>query len=754
MTINEALALHHAGRLSEAERAYRAVLAAQPNQYHALHFLGVLKAQMGDMAASADLITRSLALYPDNALAEFHLGEALRNLHRSDDAAAHFRRTLALDPSFVPAHTALAACLIERGQPEAALAVCDAALQHHGGDAALQAHRGDALLLLNRRADALGAYEQALASDPQQVAAQIGRARLIFEQGHTDAALAAVAAAITQHPGDVTPLLAQAILFGELGRRDEAIALYQQALAIDPANDGVYFGLGCLLLDAGMLQGALAAFDSALAINPRAVPALYNRAHTLEQLERYADALAASDAALALDPESGLAAGKSFFMRARCCNWSERAARRAGLERLVRGGKKVDPFILAVAFDDPALHRRAAQSWAQPVAAAPPRRSLTPSDGRLRIGYISPNFHHHPVAYMAIETFEAHDRSRFETFGFCVAPGRQTPFRHRLTAAFDHFVETGRASDRELADRMKEHRIDIAVDLAGYTVGGRTAALRFRPAPLAVGWLGFPGTTGTAYVDYLLADPVLIPPEDECFYTEKVVRLPYSYMARDSAAPLGRCPPRRDLGLPENGLVFCGFNNTLKFTPEIFALWMRLLQAADGSVLWLNSQDGAVRENLRRAASAQGVAPERIIFAARAEERGDHLARLAAADLFLDTLPYGAHSTANDFLWAGVPVLTCRGRSFATRVAAAMLTALDLPELIAPDLAAYENTALALARDPVRLAALRSKLAAAPQRAALFDSQRFCRDLEAAYQIMAERHRAGLDPQSFSVAVP
>jgi protein O-GlcNAc transferase len=250
------------------------------------------------------------------------------------------------------------------------------------------------------------------------------------------------------------------------------------------------------------------------------------------------------------------------------------------------------------------------------------------------------------------------------------------------------------------------------------------------------------------------ADPVLILPEDERFYTEKIVRLPYSYMPRDSAVPLGPCPPRPPLGLPATALVFCGFNNTLKFTPEMFAIWMRLLRTVAGSVLWLSSQDAAVRDNLRCQASVQGVDPARIVFADRVEACSDHLARLAAADLFLDTLPYGAHSTANDFLWAGVPVLSCRGRSFATRVAAAMLTALDLPELIAADLGTYEALALDLAQNPARLAALRGKLAAARATTPLFNSTKFCRALETADRAMAERHRAGLSPQSFSVAAP
>lgn len=752
MTINDALALHHAGRLAEAEAAYRQILAAQPNQYHALHFLGVLRAQCGDMKGSAELITRSLKLFAQNPLAEFHLAEALRKLAHLDAAADHFRRTLALDPTFVPAATGLVGYLLERGKPAKALAVCDNALQHQPDDAALNAARGDTLLLLERRADALAAYEKALATDPANQSAAIGLARLRFEQGDTEEAFTALAATIAAHPDATEPLLAQAILLGDQGRRDEALALYQRALALDPANADTYYNMGCLFSDCGNFEAARAAFDSALAINPRMVQALYNRAHTLEHLGFSDQALADSDAALALDPESGLAAGKSFSARMRRCDWSGRDRRLKELERLTRAGKKVDPYALAMAFDDPALHLMAAKNWALPAAAPIPPRPI--ALGRLRIAYISPNFHDHPVANLTVEMFEAHDRSRFETFGFCVAPGREAPIRQRLRGAFEHFVEAGHAADYELAAMLVRHGIDIAVDLAGYTAEGRTAALRYRPCPIAVGWLGFPGTTGVPYIDYIIADPVIIPPELEGFYSEKVVRLPFSYLPRDNAILRAPCPSRAALGLPEDAFVFSGFNNANKFTPQTFEVWMRLLKAVPGSVLWLNSQDAQVRANLCREASARGVAPERIVFAARAEARADHLARLACADLFLDTFPYGAHSTASDFLWAGVPVLTVIGRSFAARVAPALLTALDLGELIAADLAAYEEAALALARDPARLAALRNRLAETSPKAPLFDPVRFCRSLESAYESMADRHAKGQQPASFSVILP
>lgn len=683
-TINEALELHHAGRLAEAERAYRQILQVQPNQYHALHFLGVLKAQQGDMAASAELVGRSLALFPNNPLAEFHLGEALRQTGRAAVAAAHYRRSVDLDPGFVPAYAGLAECLVTENKSEEALQWADLGLSRDRDYPNLLVCRGDALRALERNGEASQCYERALAIVPDQVFALVGRAHLLFKAGHLEQALAACNTAVAAGPQAAEPLLARAAVFNKLNRPEEALA-------------------DCLK-------------------------------------------------AKSLDPDSALAANKSFELRAHLCDWAGWDGHVADMVRLLGKDKEADPFLLVLALDDPEIHATAARRSATPAAPALAKRAL--SDGRLKVAYISPDFHEHPVAHMTVEVFEAHDRARVETYGICIESVPDSPLRLRLKGAFDHFVEAGSMANRALAGLLHELGIDIAVDLAGYTAGGRTAVLSYRPCPIAVGWLGYPGTTGTSYVDYIVADPVIIPPEAEHFYSEKVVRLPTSYMPRDAGLAVGPCPPRSTLGLPENGFVFSAFNNTIKFNPEVFAVWMRLLGQVEGSVLWLNCQNGTARAHLCREAEARGVAAGRLVFAGRSEERADHLARLAAADLFLDTLPYGAHSTANDMLWMGVPVLTVLGRSFAARVAGGMLAALGLPELIAPDLAAYEAEALALAREPARLAGLRARLGESHASAPLFDSVGFARSLENAYEIMAERHRKRQQPESFSVILP
>lgn len=736
MTINDALALHHAGRLAEAERAYRQVLALQPNQYHALHFLGVLKAQTGDFAASVDFVARSLALFAKNPLAEFHLAESLSHLGRYRDAASHYRKAIDLDAGFVPAYGGLAVCLMEQGAPHDALDAVRQGLQHAPQDPDLESRHGEVLRALKCSEEAKAAYQRVLQVAPGHMVASLGLGRLLCEAGRYQDGLQIFETQARHAPHLSEPHIACAFALAALGRRPEALEAYQHALAADPNNPAIYYSIGCTLMEGNFWAQAVAAFDSALALRPGYVEALYNRAYALAELGRRDEALAACDHVLRLDPKSGPANAKSALLRAQICDWAQRDACVSRLEALVQEKVAIDPFVLAWATDDPALQLQAATAWAVPAAAPMPPRPL--SQGRLKIGYLSPNFHEHPVAHQAVAVFEAHDRQAFETFGLCVAPGPQTAIRTRLQQAFDHFIELGQATPTEIAQKVQALGIDILVDLAGYTSGGQTAALRFRPAPIQVSWLGFPGTTGAPYVDYLIADPVLIPPADEVFYSEKIVRLPLSYMPRDRADADAPVPSRPEAGLPQTGLVFAAFNNTLKFTPEVFAVWMRLLSAIPGSVLWLNVQNPQAKANLGRAAQAQAIAPDRLIFAPRIEARAAHLARLSCADLFLDTVPYGAHSTANDFLWAGVPVLTCSGKSFASRVAAAQLLALDLAGLIAPDLAAYERMALDLAKNEEARAGLRRHLARAGKDHPLFDPVRFACDLERSYRQMAQ----------------
>lgn len=386
-----------------------------------------------------------------------------------------------------------------------------------------------------------------------------------------------------------------------------------------------------------------------------------------------------------------------------------------------------------------------------PVAAKPLWAGERYSHDRIRIAYLSADFHLHATAHLMAELFERHDRERFEVSAWSFGPETGDAMRDRLRRAFEHFNDVRDVSDEGVASRLRAAEIDIAVDLKGYSKGCRPAIFARRVAPVQVNYLVYPGTTGAEYMDYIIGDAEVIPEEHEAYFSEQVVRLPDSYQVNDTKRVIAEhVPSRAAAGLPESGFVFCCFNNSYKITPEVFDVWMRLLQQVEGSVLWLLQDNTVASRNLKLEASARGVDPKRLVFAPR-RPPPDHLARHRLADLFLDTLPCNAHTTASDALWAGLPVLTCRGHFFVGRVAASLMRAIGLPELIVDDLAGYEAVALRLAQRPGELAALKSRLAKNRMTHPLFDIDRYRLHLESAYATMMEHHRQGMPRQGFLV---
>src|SRR5258706_6926608 len=378
-------------------------------------------------------------------------------------------------------------------------------------------------------------------------------------------------------------------------------------------------------------------------------------------------------------------------------------------------------------------------------------RSEKSRHDKIRVAYLSADFYSHATAALMAGVFETHNRTRIETTAVSFGPDDKSPMRNRLTAGFDRFLDVTRQSDSDVAQLLRSTEIDIVVDLKGYTQEARPGILAFRPAPVQAQYLGFPGTTGADYIDYIIADRTVIPETDRAYYSEKVVYLPDTYQANDSERRIADVTPSRaEAGLPDDGFVFCSFNNTYKIGPEIFAVWMRLLTSVEGSVLWLYQDNEAAARNLRREAEARGVSPQRLVFARRAD-LAEHLARHRLADPFPDTLPYGAHTTASDALWAGLPVLTCLGAAFPGRGAASLLPAVGLSELVTTTLVGYEQHALKLARQNDALVAIKAKLKSNRDAAPLFDTMRFTRNLEAAYLRMWEQYQRGESPEAFAV---
>jgi len=540
----------------------------------------------------------------------------------------------------------------------------------------------------------------------------------------------------------------------QLELSQEARAAYVQALALSPNLPEASLGLGQVLTQLGRHNEALPAYDRALSLKPDLAEAWFGRGQALMALKLHGEAYAAFDQAIKLMPELDYGPGKWLHAKMHCCLWDDiQNAYKKVLTEVSKGGKSASPFHLLSIPSTLSEQKIAAETYVAdnfpPVANESVSFSVC-HPGKVRIGYFSADFRDHAVAYLIAHLFELHDRSKFEIFGFSFGRSVDDSMRRRLTAGFD-LVDVKDKSDKAIADLAKSLQIDIAVDLMGITEQSRTGIFAHRAAPIQVNFLGFPGTMGASYIDYIVADRTLIRPEEAEFYSEKVVYLPHCYQVNDRTRRISDRAFRRDeLGLPADTFVFCCFNNCFKITPDVFDIWMRLLAKVDGSVLWLLRSNEAGAQALCGEAVRRGIARERLVFA-QPMNLSDHLARHAAADLFLDTFYYNGHTTASDALWAGLPLVTRLGDTFAARVAASLLNAVGLPELIAATSDEYEQLALRFSTDRVALSLVKKRLAENRLTYPLFDTELFTKHLESAYQKMLERHLTGLKPDHLCV---
>jgi predicted O-linked N-acetylglucosamine transferase (SPINDLY family) len=574
------------------------------------------------------------------------------------------------------------------------------------------------------------------------------RGSVLLDQQRPEEALQNYDRAIALQPGLVGAHFDRALALMLLHRPLEALASYDCVLALAPAQATAHSNRGHVLCNLERFTEALDSCDRAIALQSELVGAHAVRGNALRELGRHEEALESYARALKIEPGWAFLRGLCLETRMRICDWDGLEEQLRHLrEAIARGERVVEPFTVLGLVDSLSLQRQAAETWMQwqcppnPTLGAPARRA--PRE-RIRLGYFSGDFREHAVATLIAAVFGAHDRSRFEVSGFSFGLDTGGPMRRRLEGAFERFIDVRHRSDLEVAQLARQLELDIAVDLGGFTAGGRPGIFALRVAPLQVNYLGYPGTLAVPYIDYIIADKVVIPPAARASYAESVAYLPHCYLPPgDRRAIDGGQQSRADHGLPAEGFVFCCFNAHYKIMPDCFDRWMRLLQVIEDSVLWLKKGSDAAMRNLRQRAARRAIASERIVFAAQMPRLEDHLARHALADLFLDTLPYNAHTTAVDAIWAGLPVLTCAGESFAARAGASLLQSAGVPELITASPQRYEELAIELARDPQRLAALRHRLAARCGDAALFDVALFTRHLESAYSTMYERYLAG-----------
>ncbi len=528
-----------------------------------------------------------------------------------------------------------------------------------------------------------------------------------------------------------------------LGRHAQALTSYDAAERADPSSASPYINRAILLRNLGQFDAALANLDKAAALEPDDPNCHGNRGSLLTEMGQPTAAVASFDRALALNPAHPYARGIRLINKAYICDWTAIDEELAELrERLLRGEPAAPPWPVLVLTDSPELQRKVAEAWAAaefPANSALGPIAKYPGHERIRLGYYSADFHRHATGHLIAGLLELHDRSKVEVIAFSFGPDTGDEMQRRLMAGCDRFIDVRDRSDREIAALSRELQIDIAIDLKGLTVNNRMGIFAYRAAPVQVNYLGYPCTMGAPYIDYIIADKTVI--SDPAFCVERVVALPDCYQVNDAQRKVAdRRFTRAELGLPETGFVFCCFNNNFKIMPRMFDVWMRILRAVDGSVLWLIEDSAAAAANLRKEAARRGVDAARLVFAARVPQE-DHLARHAAADLFLDTLPYNAHTTGSDALWSGLPLLTCPGESFASRVAASQLQTMGLPELIASTVTDYEALAISLAKDRERLDGIKRKLMLKRKAMPLFDIEQFARNIEAAYaQMFEDRH--------------
>ncbi len=709
----QAVAFHEEGKLHQAEHLYRAILTGDKDHFGALHNLGILCFQRGDYVDAVAFTREVVRQRPDLPTAYNTMAIALKYLGRLAEAESCCREALRLAPGYAEAHNTLGDTLTALRRFAEAEACCREAVRLTPQYAEAYNNLGIVLLSLGRPEEAENCCRQALRLKPVNPAAHSNLGAILLSRGVREEAETCYREALRLKPDDAIAHGNLGTLLLALGRYAEAEASYREALRLNP-NDAVVCGfLGDVLNLAGKLSEAVSAFERAATLNP----------------ENSVD---------------------WFYARKRLCDWTNYSPDEARVLRCVGA----QAFKLLALSSTPAEQltcaRRAAASTAVQKEVmfrswAPFRRT------RIRLGYLSSDLRVHAVASLIAGVFEQHDRGRFEVIGYSTGPDDQSPTRTRIIDAFDRFVDLSKTGNDEAARLIHDDAVDVLVDLNGFASGARTAILAHRPAPIQVNYLGYPGTMGADFMDYIIADRFVVPRDQQPFFSECLVYLPDCYQCNDDRREIAESTPSRaGCGLPEHGLVFCCFNDAYKLTPAFFEIWMRLLRAVPESVLWLLESPAVVKDNLSREVAAREIAPERLVFAPKLS-LAEHLARHRLADLFLDTLPYNAHTTASDALWAGLPLLTCAGETFAGRVSGSLLRMVGVDELITTSLCEYEALALWLARDSEKLRELRDRLADNRRTYPLFDTARCTRNLEAAYWHMSKIRRAGQPATAFSV---
>ncbi len=709
------------GDLVRAEKLLRRVLAQAPANSKANELMGYIAGNRGQLDYSFELLKTATATPGASGEAFYYLGKHCLDRTLFEDAAAAFRQSLQLAGDFFEGAHDLGVALLGCGKPEPALALFDRALTMRPDFDQAWFNKGVALDQLKRFDDALHCYDKALSLNPGFTAALNNRGATLIDLGRYDEALASNDKAVEREPGNPQAWSNRGVTLFQLKRYEEALENHARALTLNPEFAEAWARGGCVFAELKYADKALHYFTKALA----------------------------------LKPDLPVFAGDYLRARMNVCQW-DAVGGALDIERHFEalfadmGARQtiVAPLTMLAAPASPAQQRHCAEIYCKdrfPVVAAPLWPAHREAHRRIKIGYFSPDFRAHAVTFLTAGLFECHDRTRFETHAFAFGPSGLDPMRTRVQSAFEHYHDVSDLPGRNIALLAQQLNLDIAVDLAGHTGGARTGIFARRAAPIQVNYLGFPGTMGADFIDYIIADDRVVPEDAVNDFAEKVVFLPDSFQVNDSKRAIAEVPARASYGLAADAFVFCSFSSVYKLNPRIFNVWMNILRSTDNGVLWLLGDNEAQMQNLRTWAAAQGVAPQRLFFSGMLPY-AEHLARYALADLVLDTLPFNGGTTTSDALWGGAPVLTCIGNTFAGRMSSSLLRAVALEELITHTLDDYQARALHFAHYPTELENIREKLALHRATHTLFDTAACTRHLEAAYAEMWQRHQSGLPP--------
>ena len=719
---NQGITFQALDQLDSAVKSYKNAITIKPDYFEALNNLGVALNNLGDIDEASNCYKSAIDIKPDYAEALNNLGIVLKELDKSDSAADCYKKAIAIKPDFAEAYNNL----------------------------------GIVLLDLNQLNQAAKSFEQAIALKSDYAEALNNLGIVLKELGKSDGAIDCYKKAIAIKPDYIEAHNNLGITLMDLGELEASAKCYANALDIRPNYTYALNNLGVVFNRLGRLDEANNCYELALNFNARYAEAYSNRGNLMTDFGRYEEALEDYQKAFKLQPDIDYMLGNILNTKMYVCIWDDLSEQIDELlQKINNGDKVIGPFAALTITDDPDLQKKVAEIYANekfPIRNVLPKIEHYPKHKKIRIGYFSADFREHPVSTLTAELYEIHDRRYFEVYAFSYGPDTKDEMNLRIKAGVDHFYDVRMMSHKEVVFLSRSLEIDIAIDLGGFTQHSRAEVLSMSVAPIQVSYLGYSGTMGSEFMDYIIADNIIIPEENRQFYSEKITYLPDSFMVNDTKIKVSkRNFTRKEAGLPSDGFVFCCFNNHYKITPIVFKSWMRILSQVDGSVLWLTKANKTIVENLKKEAEYNGIDEERLIFAPRLEFIEEHLNRIKHADLFIDTLPYNAHTTSSDALRMGLPVLTCLGKSFASRVAASLLNAVGLPELITTSQKEYEALAIELAINPKQLKAIKDKLAKNLPTAPLYDTPLFTRHLESAYKIMYERYHKGLEPDHIYV---